>query len=53
MAVISQWRKEAMRSTLKAVKKMAVDAVKASKAKLTQKVCTNSSKVYHYIASHC
>ena len=37
-AVISQWRKEAMRSTLKTFKKTIIDADKAAKAKLVQKV---------------
>ena len=37
-AVISQWRKEAMRSTLKTFKKTIIDADKATKAKLVQKV---------------
>ena len=38
VAVISQWRKEAMRSTLKTFKKTIIDADKAAKAKLVQKV---------------
>ena len=38
MAVISQWRKETMRATLKTFKKTIIDADKASKAKLVQKV---------------
>ena len=38
VAMISQWRKEAMRSTLKTFKKTIIDADKAAKAKLVQKV---------------
>ena len=37
-AIISQWRKETMRSSLSVLKKSVIDADRAAKAKLMQKV---------------
>ncbi len=37
-ANISQWRKEGMRTTLSALKKMVIDCDRAAEAKIVQKV---------------
>ena len=42
-ALISQWKKEAMRSSIKTLKKKIIDGDKAAKAKLVGKV-----KSHHY-----
>ena len=47
-AMISQWRKEAMRTTLKTFKKSVIDADRAAKAKLVQKVTQ-----LDYAHNHC